>query len=144
MPQMTEFAVQSVDQLLAVPADEFVQACYRFLLFRAPDPQGLLHYVGVVAEGEAKLDIAAAIASSDEARALPPQRKRLVAEVLARHASTLIKNACTPEAREYAAQRVQVYLEAASGARVAGQQGPAAGKADPFSSYLIAVIEDRS
>lgn len=141
---MTGFAVHSVDQLLALPAEEFVQACYRSLLFRAPDPQGLLHYVGVVAKGEAKLNVAAAIASSDEARALPPHRKRLVAEVLARHASTLIENARTPRAREYAAQRTEAYLGTVAGMRVAGQHGSAATAADPFVTYLTAVIQDRS
>jgi hypothetical protein len=140
---MTETAIHSVDQLLALPTHEFVPACYRSLLFRAPDPEGLLHYVGVVAKGQAKLDIAAAIASSEEARVLPPHRKHLLAEVLVRHASTLIKNASTPPAREDAAERVQAYLEAASGARVAGQQGPAADETDPFSSYFTAVIQDR-
>jgi hypothetical protein len=141
---MTGKSIHSVDQLLALPVEEFVKACYSSLLFRPADPAGLLHYVGVVAKGESKLAVAAAIASSDEARALPSHRKRLVTEVLARHASALIENARTHRSRQRAARRMETYLATVSGLRIAGQQEGGSGEADPFASYLTCVIQDRS
>lgn len=135
------------DKLLRLSGDEFITACYRSILWREPDPSGRAHYLALIIKGEDKVAIAAAIASSDEARALPPGKKGLMAEILALHANKLIGKAWTSPQRRKAAEQVSRYLSIVSGFAIgAGTDGggPGGRDADPFSSYYTSVIEDRN
>jgi hypothetical protein len=62
--------IQDVGRLLSLQGDEFVQAVYRSILKRAPDPEGLRYYVGRLRAGFGKSSVIAQIASSAEARAV--------------------------------------------------------------------------
>jgi SAM-dependent methyltransferase len=56
-----------------------VTRCYESLLGRAPDPDGLEHYVGLIGEGMNPADVAIAIAQSEEYKqrvASVPRRRR--------------------------------------------------------------------
>ena len=45
---------------------EFVHACYRTLLGRAPDPDGLAHYVGVLRDGGSRDQVLGVFVASEE------------------------------------------------------------------------------
>lgn len=132
----------SAEALLALPSQDFVVACYAFLLRRDPDPNGLAHFLSLVLSGQDKLRIAANIASSEEARKLPLSEKALAAGILARHAQSVIRTASTKRQRMQAAEIVGRYLSVISGFRTSEMEDPGADAVtDPFSNYLHGVIE---
>jgi hypothetical protein len=49
---------------------DFIVNAYRTLLHREPDPGGLQHYLGMLLQGESKLEIIRRIRYSDEGRAI--------------------------------------------------------------------------
>jgi glycosyltransferase involved in cell wall biosynthesis len=61
--------VLSVEDLLALHDEEFVQCAYRLLLGREPDPDGLESYLRQVRAGADKSTLALALATSREGRA---------------------------------------------------------------------------
>ncbi len=131
--------------LLVLPNSQFIQSCYKAMLFREIDPEGLSHSLARLIAGEDKLAVAADIACSDEARALPASRKGLAIEILALHAESLIRRAWTPRRRDEAARRVHRYFaalaETASNESATVQEPGDDG--DPFSTYFATVIHDR-
>lgn len=137
--------------LMVLPDPEFIQSCYKAVLFREIDPEGLSHSLVRLIAGEHRLAVAADISSSDEVRALPASRKGPAAEILALHAESLIRGAWTPKRREAAARRVHRYFYALTEAALAetassgNAGGPGTGDdGDPFSTYFANVIHDRN
>jgi hypothetical protein len=75
--QETEGAVAtSVGELLALYDEPFIQSTYWTLLGRAPDSNGLSHFLGCLRQGTSKIEILIKIALSDEGRAF--QRPEIV------------------------------------------------------------------
>jgi hypothetical protein len=75
--QETESAVAtSVDELLALYDEPFICCTYWTLLGRAPDPNGLSHFLACLRRGTSKIEILSKIALSDEGRAF--QRPEIV------------------------------------------------------------------
>lgn len=140
----------ALDVLLGLPSPQFIKSCYESVLFREADPEGLAHSLARLHAGEDKLSIAADIASSEEASALPSSRRILAGEILALHAGSLIRRAWTPKQRDAVARRVQRYFSCLTEAVVV--ETPSIGDApgsspsdegDPFASYFATVINDR-
>ncbi len=141
------YANRSVDRLLSLADNDFVVACYWWILHREPDPSGLSHYLSRVIAGEDRLPIAAEIASSDEAQALPHSKKSLIGGILRVHASAMISSAWTPTKRAKAARQTQRYFEVVLGGKLGATDAdsPGSGNAgDPFEDYLNSVIKDRT
>ena len=132
----------SASQLLSLSDREFVEECYRQILLREPDPDGTVHYLTRLGLGDDRLGIAAAIASSDEAREKARSRASLAADILGLHAQRLITGAWTPKRRATAAQRVQRYMAILSGRPDPSNPDACSAISDPFSDYLRNVIED--
>ena len=130
---------QVLVELLGGTSQDFVLSCYRSILLREPDPEGLSHYLSRVLSGEERLAIAADIASSKEAQRLPPSAKRLITEILAARAEALVRGALSKKQRAHAAQLVSHYLWLVSGFTPGGTGATSAG--DPFAEYLHGVIE---
>jgi hypothetical protein len=130
--------------LLALPAPEFVSECYRLILGREADQSGINHYLPKVVRGEDRLSIAAAIASSPEARILPSSKKRVVAEILAMHATAMALKAWTPARRRKLANRINLYFSVLSRSIIRNETDARsqAKRNDPFSDYLKSVIEN--
>ena len=123
---------------------EFVAECYRLILLRDADVGGLAHVLARLAGGEKRLVVAAEIASSDEAQALPSSKKRVVGEVLAMHAAELAAKAWTPARRRKLVDRMNRYFSVLSQSVPVGAQdadSPSANPNDPFSNYLQSVIQ---
>jgi FkbM family methyltransferase len=59
---------KSVEELLDLPDDEFLETAYRSFLWRRPDPEGLCTWRGLLAQGIPRPFILYQIASSEEAR----------------------------------------------------------------------------
>lgn len=130
--------------LLSLPDAQFVQACYRLVLFREIDPEGMSHTLSRLVAGEDKLAVAADIACSQEARALPVTKRELAMEILALRAESLVTGAWTRKQRDAAARQIHHYF---SGLAAPPEEAPEAApksKGDPFSAYLENVIHDRS
>lgn len=146
MPQ--SHASRSVDRLLGlIGNDFFVATCYWWILHREPDPSGSSHYLSRVIAGQDRLLIAAEIASSDEAQALPHDKKSMIGEILRSHASAMISSAWTPAKRAKAARRTQRYFEVVLGSKLAATESGSLGSSgagDPFEDYLNRVINDRA
>lgn len=124
----------------------FVSDCYRFILLREADPGGLAHFLSRLARGKKRLFVAAEIASSAEAQALPCFRKRVVGEVLAMHAAALTAGAWTPARRRTLVARLDRYFSVLSKSVPVSSQGTDSSIAqadDPFSEYLESVIAKR-
>lgn len=66
---MTDKGYGTLDKLLAEQGMAFVKSCYRELLGRDADPDGLQHHLDLLAKGRSKLKVAASIADSAECRA---------------------------------------------------------------------------
>lgn len=64
---MTSKLPVSIETLLDLPDEEFVQAAYLLVLGRHPDPSGLAHYSRLVRDGAEKAAILVELARSDEA-----------------------------------------------------------------------------
>jgi hypothetical protein len=142
----TSYINRSADRLLSLVGNDFVATCYLWILHREPDPPGFSHYLSRVAAGESKLAIAADLASSDEAKALPLSKKPLISALLGLHAATIISRAFTPSRRAHAVRRTQRYFDVISGSESGGtgRDGPAPlGTGDPFKDYLNSVINAR-
>lgn len=136
----------SAEGLLQLPSEEFVLAAYRFLLFREADASGLAHYLTRVVNGEDKLAIAAEIASSEEARALPCTKKRAIGEILALQARALMKKSWSRPQRDQAAQCIVGYFSVLTPSKPSGadEDGSTDAKSnDPFSNYLQSVIKNQ-
>jgi hypothetical protein len=133
----------SASQLLSLSDREFVEECYRQILLREPDPDGTVHYLTRLGLGDDRLGIAAAIASSDEAREKARSRASIAADILGLHAERLITGAWTPSRRAAAAKRVRRYLAILSGRPDPSGSNDLSEAPDPFSDYLRNVIEDR-
>jgi hypothetical protein len=123
-------------ELATLPAADFVTECYRMILGRKADATGLMHHLERTMKGEDRVSIAAKIAESDEAAALPSSRKRVVGEILAMHAAQLAEGATTPEDWHVLMRRLDRYfkvLAPSSGAgwRVTGEDGTSR---DPLSA----------
>lgn len=136
----------SLSGLLSLPDSQFVQSCYQALLLREIDPEGLRHSLARLLAGEDKLSIAADIASSDEARALPATRRGLAMEVLALQAESLVRRAWTPKQRDAAARLIHRYFSALAepNSNENAAETRLGNDGDPFSGYLENVINDRS
>lgn len=122
---------------------DFATDCYRLILLREPDQGGLANFLSRLASGKDRLSVAAEIASSEEAQALPCYSKRVIGEVLAMHAASLAANAWTPARRRRLVDRMNRYFAVVSRTVAVGRQdaGSAAGEADdPFSDYFQSVI----
>lgn len=63
--------VRDLQELMALQDEAFIGAAYRALFGRSPDPAGLHHYMGLLAEGHSRHRVIAELASSSEARARP-------------------------------------------------------------------------
>lgn len=137
---------RSVDKLLSIPGEhEFIAASYQQILYRAPDSSGMAHYLSRLQGGEDRLTVAAELAASDEASALPSGTKVVMTEILVRHSQQLISSSWTPARRRRSARQVERYLQAVCGARPAIDVSAVRSGTvqDPFSTYLHRVIEDR-
>lgn len=126
-------------KLLALPERAFVDECYRQILLREPDPEGVVHQLERVRSGNDRLLIAADISASDEARDVIRDRRSLAPAILAVHAQQLIVNAITKGRRQSAAKRIGRYLEVVGG--ISPQSGRQHEQApDPFAEYLQSVV----
>lgn len=137
---------ESLSSLLSLPNSQFVQSCYQAILLREIDPEGLSHSLARLLAGEDKLSVAADIASSDEARALPATSKGLAMEVLALQAESLVRRAWTPKQRDAAARRIHRYFTALAepNSNENAAEKRSCDDGDPFSAYLENVINDRN
>ena len=139
----TKYPDRSVEDLLSLEGSDFITSCYLWLLYREPDLSGLAYYSSRIAAGDSRLAIAAHIASSDEARALPFGKKTLIAAVLGLHTSTLISRAWTPARRANTARQTQRYFEVIAGREPRStntNESISSGSGDPFKDYLNIVI----
>jgi GT2 family glycosyltransferase len=67
-PQVRPRICRSVDELLGLEGEEFVNAAYWTLFNRSPDPEGKEHYLSELEAGVSKLTIVARLRYSDEGR----------------------------------------------------------------------------
>jgi Domain of unknown function (DUF4214) len=132
--------VISASELMSLNDREFVEECYRQILLREPDPEGVVHYLTRVGLGDDRLALAASIASSDEGREKARSRHSLAADILSLHAERLIISAWTPWRRRSAAKRIIDYMSTLSG-RPGRPVLRETSIPDPFSDYLRNVIE---
>jgi Domain of unknown function (DUF4214) len=143
---LTSYSNRSADRLLSLVGNDFVATCYLWILNREPDTSGFSHYLSRVASGESKLAIAADLASSDEAKALPLSKKPLITGILGLHAAAIISRAFTSRRRAYAARQIQRYFDVISGSesnQTAQDDAASLGSGDPFKDYLNSVINAR-
>ena len=138
------YGKRSLANLMTLQDQEFVTACYQWILQREPDPSGMGHYLVRVAVGDDRLAIAAGMASSDEAQNLRASQKALVGEILETHAGALLGKAETDEERAEASLIEQSYISCLTpkcmSTRLPQTDGPAREASDPFQSYLDNVI----
>lgn len=130
--------------LLSLPNAQFVQACYRLILFREIDPEGMSHTLTRLVAGEDRLAVAADIACSKEARALPVTKRGLAMEILALRAETLVTGAWTRKQRDAAARQIHRYFSDLAAPPEDVPEAAPKPKGDPFSAYLEDVIHDRN
>lgn len=129
----------SASELLALSDRQFVEECYRQILLREPDTDGVIHYLTRLGLGDDRLGIASAIASSDEARTKARSQRSLALDILRLHAERLMLDAWTPARRRSATSKIHRYM-----AILAGRSEPLGGtptSSDPFAAYLKNVIE---
>lgn len=130
----------SATQLLGLSDRQFVEQCYRQILLREPDTDGVVHYLTRIGLGDDRLAIAAAIASSQEGSRKARNRQSLALEILQSHAERLILYAWTPRRRKAATKKIQRYMSGLAG-RPELLETQATESSDPFSDYLKYVIE---
>lgn len=129
----------SASELLALNDRQFVEECYRQILLREPDTDGVIHYLTRLGLGDDRLGIASAIASSNEARTKARSQRSLALDILRLHAERLMLDAWTPARRRSATRKIHRYM-----AILAGRSEPLCGtptSSDPFAAYLKNVIE---
>ena len=125
------------DALLALPERSFVDECYRRILLREPDPEGIVHQLERVRSGHDRLLIAADISASEEARNIIRDPRSLAPAILALHGEKLVASANSHARRQAASRRIRHYLEVVGGisSKDDGAHAP-----DPFAEYLQSVV----
>lgn len=64
--EMSSF--HSLDEIIALPAPQFIEAAYKLILGRDPDPEGRAYYSGRLNRGRSRLNVLSQLARSPEAR----------------------------------------------------------------------------